>query len=131
MTHLKNLLADIVYELHYYYRCCIRRKQIFYSRYYTKDIPHICTSCYHRHSFCDHEPKGFCRQGDKVFAENCKYWESGGCYSCEKYRLSNINGDEFTASEDDLWYANGCESECMSGCSKWELRKDFNEVRKH
>jgi len=92
---------------------CLKQKH--YSKYYTKNLPHNCHSCYYRHR-CSYPVPGFNEVNGKIIWNECKHWKPGGCYSCQMI-LEN----------DDVWFENNCECECFGGCSKWKLRKDFNK----
>ena len=98
-----------------------RYKQTFYSKHYTQGLSHHCTSCYWRHRLCSYSPPNSKIVNNRIIWDDCPHWKSGGCYSCEVYRISELTDD------DDLWFSNNCEAECMGGCSKWTLRKDFRE----
>ena len=103
----------------------IKYKQMWY--YSNKcanilNIKHDCHSCLYRHSMCNHE----------IPEEECKYWQCGGCYSCEYFRLEKLYRWASTdiIGEDGLtWWLRGCESECNAGCGRWKLRKDIKELK--
>ncbi len=97
-------------------RFIIHLKQKHYSKYYTKDLAHHCTSCYYRHRLCPYPVPDSKEIDGKIVWNNCEHWKPGGCYSCQ-----------MMLEDDDAWFENGCECECMGGCLKWKLREDFKK----
>ena len=80
-------------------------EQTHYSSIFSNSLIHDCSTCYYRHKLCKHNRA----------TTNCDYWKPGGCYSCEKSRNKS--------------YSASCEPFYCGGCSRWELRNDYNELK--